>query len=188
MLYEHYSDTELFALIRQEDIKAFEELYNRHWSFLVDTAFKRLQSRERAEDLVQDLFISLYQKRQVVEFTVSLQAYLGTALKYKILNEFRSENTRTNYKKSLFFKEVCKNDLANQVEARDLNQKVDKILDTLPDKCKKVFLLSRRENQTNKDISRYLDISLSTVEKHIGKALKILRTSLPEYRNIGLRV
>jgi len=180
--YEQLPDIELFQLIRQNDVKAFEALYNRHWSSLIDTAYRRLQSRERAEDIVQDIFISFYQKREHLEISVSVQAYLYQALKYKILNEFRSENTRNTYQKDLFLKDVCKNDFANELDAKELHKKIDNILASLPEKCRRVFIMSRHCNKTNKDISRDLSISISTVEKHIGKALKTLKFLLPEYR------
>lgn len=184
-LYENQTDTDLFAMIRQDDVKAFEELYRRYWTFLVDTAYKRLQCRERAEDLVQDLFVSLYHKRQAVEIAVSLKAYLGTALKYKILNEFRSVHTRQAYQKSQFVKTIYQNDISGEIEAKDLNRKVDQVLASLPRKCRAVFLLSRKGHRSNKDISQAMRISVSTVEKHIGKALKVLRTSLPEYGRLA---
>lgn len=175
------SDLELFTLVKNDNIKAFEELYNRYWPSLLDAAYRRLQSSQKAEDLVQDLFISLYQKRHAVVFTASLQAYLHQALKYKVLNEFRSEGIRQSYQKTLFFRDNCKNDLANELEAKELHQKIDTVLESLPEKCRTVFLMSRKENRSNKDISQYLAISLSTVEKHIGKALKTLRNRLPDY-------
>jgi RNA polymerase sigma-70 factor (family 1) len=182
VFYEQLPDIELFQLTRQDDTKAFEILYMRHWSSLIDTAYRRLQSREKAEDMVQEIFISFYQKRQFLEITVSVQAYLYQALKYKILNEFRSENIRISYQKSLFLKDVCKNDFANEIDAKDLNKKIDNILASLPEKCRRVFILSRHGNKTNKDISQDLKISVSTVEKHIGKALKTIKFLLPEYR------
>lgn len=181
LLYKTLSDQQLFLLVKEDDCRAFEELYSRHWFPLVDAAYRRLQSEQKAEDLVQDLFMSLYQKRHTLEFTVSLQAYLHQALKYKVLNEFRSENTRQTYTKSLFFSEVSKNDLANELDAKELRRKIEIVLESLPDKCRKVFILSRNGNCSNRDISQKLAISLSTVEKHIGKALKALRSSLPEY-------
>src|SRR3990170_2256579 len=107
--YYRLSDTELFALTKKEDIKAFEVLYKRHWPDLIDAAYKRLQSRSKAEDIVQELFISLYNKREVLEFTLSLKAYLNQALKYKVLNEYRSEQVRAAYVKNYFFKEDGKN-------------------------------------------------------------------------------
>lgn len=181
LLYEQLSDAELFQLTKRENIRAFEELYRRHWAYLIDAAYKRLQSRQKAEDIVQELFITLYQKRNFLEITVSLKAYLGRALKYRILNEFRSEGIRTTYAKSLFLNDVCKNDFVEGVEAKDLHKKIETSLASLPEKCRQVFLLSRREDMSNKEISLELNISVSTVEKHIGKALKILKEDLRNY-------
>lgn len=118
LLYGNLSDGQLFSLVKEDNAEAFEELYNRHWPGLVNTAFRRLQSSQRAEYLVQDVFISLYQKRAAVDLTVSLQAYLYQALKYKILDEFRSDNTRQAYQQPGFFSTGSKNDFANDIEAR----------------------------------------------------------------------
>jgi RNA polymerase sigma-70 factor (family 1) len=179
--YSHLSDMELFALAKHENMEAFEVVYKRHWPELIDAAYKRLQSRQKAEDIVQEIFISLYNKRNVLELTVSLKAYLSKALKYKVLNEFRSEAVRSNYMKSSFFKEYCKNDFAEHLEAKELHSKIDLLLMQLPDKCRQVFNLSRNENMTNKEIAVKLNISVSTVEKHICKALKVLKGNLKTY-------
>lgn len=179
--YSHLSDMELFALAKHENMEAFEVVYKRHWPELVDTAYKRLQSRQKAEDIVQEIFISLYNKRDALEVTVSLKAYLNKALKYKVLNEFRSDAVRNNYIKTFFFKENCKNDFAEDLEAKELHSKINLLLMQLPDKCRHVFNLSRNENMTNKEIAIELNISVSTVEKHICKALKVLKGNLKTY-------
>lgn len=181
LLLEQLSDAELLKLTKLENIKAFEELYRRHWVHLIDAAYKRLQSRQKSEDIVQEIFITLYQKRNILEITVSLKAYLCQALKYKVLNEFRAEGIRTKYVKNLFFNDTCKNDFVEGIEAKELNKKIEEVLKTLPEKCRQVFLLSRKENMSNKEISSELNISVSTVEKHIGKALKILKENLNIY-------
>ena len=181
MPFQQLTDTELFALAKNENIQAFEVLYKRYWPQLTDAAYKRLQSRKKAEDLVQDLFLSLYTKKASLEFTVSLKAYLNQALKFKVLNAFRAEVIRTSYVKNSFFTEFCKNDFANAVEGKELQKRIGLILQTLPRKCRQVFLLSRTENLTNKEIALEMNISVSTVEKHIGKALKVLRENLQEY-------
>jgi RNA polymerase sigma-70 factor (ECF subfamily) len=181
LTYNHLSDLELFSLVKDENIEAFEVMYKRYWPELINAAYKRLQSRQKAEDIVQEIFISLYNKREVLEFTVSVKAYLSRALKFKVLNEFRSEQVRNTYIKSQFLSDLCKNDFAKQIEAKELNSRVDKLLEQLPVKCRQVFNLSRNENMTNKEIALELNISVSTVEKHIGKALKILRANLKTY-------
>ncbi len=176
--YSGFSDNQLFSLVKQDDRKAFEELYNRYWLFLLDSACKALQSRDKAQDIVQEIFISLYQRRQSIELLVSLKAYLCKALKFKILNEFRSQLVRQIYQKSLFYSSTCKNDYASAFETKELEQAIDRSVCLLPEKCKKAFLLSRQQKLSYKDISGELDISVSTVEKHIIKALKFIKHNL----------
>jgi RNA polymerase sigma-70 factor (ECF subfamily) len=180
--YLTLTDADLFRLTQKEnDTKAYEILYYRYWPKLINAAYKRLASRQKAEDLVQELFLNVYQRRSQIEFSTSLQSYLNQALKYRILNEYRTANTRAAYK-DFFLSTICKNDFANEVEARELSQKIETVLASLPEKCRQVFLLSRKENRSNKEIAEQLNISVSTVEKHIVKALKILRYSIAEFQ------
>lgn len=183
--HSHYlslTDAELFSMTQKEDdARAYEVLYYRYWPKLMDAAYKRLASRQKAEDLVQELFINLYQRRTKIVFTTSVQAYLNQALKYKILNEFRAENTHQAYS-NFFLNLFCKNDFANELETKELTQKMEAVLASLPEKCRQVFLLSRKEKLSNKEIADQLNISISTVEKHIVKALKVFRQSVNEYQ------
>jgi len=176
-LYTHLGDKELFQLVKQNNFKAFGELYKRHWLPLVNAAHKRLDYREKAEDIVQNIFIDLYQRRCSIELTISLKAYLNQALKFKILNEYRAELIRLKYQERLFLS-ISKNDLAMELEAKELNIKIQKVVNGLPEKCRQVFNLSRKENLSNRDISLGLNISVSTVEKHISKALKTLKCQI----------
>ena len=181
----HYfllSDKELFCLVQQDDIKAYEVIYQRHWPRLFEAAYKRLFSRQKAEDLLQELFISLYKRRNEIDITVSLQSYLNQALKYKVLNEYRAKSVQLAFQKNFFFSPVCKNDFAEYVESKELSEKIELALNALPQKCREAFVLSRKADLSNKEISDRMQISVSTVEKHIGKALRILRDSVREYQ------
>ena len=177
-LYSQAEDSDLFRWMKQSDVKAFEELYNRYWPLLVNTAYKRLKNKEKSEDIVQSIFIDLYNRRSAIELTTSIKSYLYQALKFKVLNEYRSEIIRAKFKKFLFFKSGCENDFADRLEAKELDIKIKTILNGLPRKCKQVFLLSREENLSYRDISDGLNITISTVEKHISKALKSLRCQM----------
>lgn len=177
--YSHYSEEELLKLVKQKnDQKAFDEIYSRCKPALIDNAYKKLQSREIAEDLVHDIFLSLYARTDMLEFTVSLKAYLHTALKYKVQNELRNKMVRERHKRFLFFSPVCKNDFAENMEFSECKKKVDSTIAALPDKCRQVFVMSREYDYSYKDISGNLGISVSTVEKHISKALKVLRDNV----------
>ncbi|MEO6549690.1 MAG: RNA polymerase sigma-70 factor [Ferruginibacter sp.] len=178
-IFAHVGDSELFQLVKQnDDVKAFEELYVRYWPALVNAAFKRLDCKEQSEDIVQNIFIDIYNRRTTIDLSFSFKAYLHQALKFKVLNEYRSESIRKKYKQSLFFSPGCKIDFSDPLEAKELEQKINTILNELPVKCKEVFLLSRRENLSNRDISAGLKISVSSVEKHITRALKSLRCQI----------
>lgn len=182
-MYILYSDEELLNLAKHGNTSAFDEIYKRYRNILMELACKKLplKSKFMAEDIVQDIFISLYQKRALLEITVSLHGYLVQAVKYKIANEIRSSQISSKYQDFLFFSGFCKNDFASRLETNELHGYIDSALRRLPPKCKEVFRLSRDEDQSYKDISSSLNISVSTVEKHIVKALKILRTSVNQY-------
>ncbi len=178
--YQELGDLELLALAKEDNTPAFDELYRRYWALLVNTAYKRVGSRAVAEDLVQELFASIYQRRHSLEVTTSFGAYLNQALKFSILNHIRSTLVRDRYLKESFFSNTCKNDLVDEFDVKELYKKISSSLQTLSPKCREAFLLSRRDQQPYKNISAHLHISVSTVEKHIVKALKVLRSNLRE--------
>lgn len=179
---KHYctlSDEELFDLSRQRP-EAFDEIYKRYYPLLLRVAHKSLRSIQAAEDAVQDVLASLFHRRENIAFRVSLRSYLNKAIRFKILNIVRAEIVRSNYHKNAFVYGECKNVFAH-LEAKELAQRIDKVFYLLPTKCRDAFVLSRASDYSQKDISRIMSISQSTVEKHIGKALKIFRSELPDY-------
>ncbi|MFT3903027.1 MAG: RNA polymerase sigma-70 factor [Niabella sp.] len=179
--YCSFTDEFLFDLVKQDDKKAFNEIYERYWAGLVDVAYKSLLELDKAEDVVQDIFISLYQRRMKIELSVSLRAYLYKSLKFKILNEYRSQAVRATYQKNIALSHNGKTEFANVLDAKKMEQLIARSVEELPAKCKNAFLLSRENELSYKDISEKLDISVSTVEKHISKALKSIRMSLVLY-------
>ncbi|MEO7766961.1 MAG: sigma factor [Ferruginibacter sp.] len=102
-VYSHVGDSDLFRSVKQNnDLKAFEELYNRYWPTLVNSAYKRLNSKKKAEDIVQNIFVDVYHRRTTIDLTVSFKAYLNQELKFRVLNEYRSELIRNKLKGKLF--------------------------------------------------------------------------------------
>jgi len=164
----------------QSDPKAFEQIYRKYFPLLFNIAYKKLGVKPLSEDLVQEIFVALYQKLDRLEISCSLSAYLNKAIRFKIMNEYRSKAVRIHYSKTVFSFGLCKTDFST-LEVKELSHKLEKVYERLPKKCRQVFLLSRKEGLSQKAISQKLDISLSTVEKHIGKALKIFKDELQEY-------
>ena len=186
-VYPDLSDNELFNLIKEDDKKAFEVIYTRYWDFLTQSASKHLESKQKAEDVVQEIFISFYKRRNEIELSFSLRAYLCKALKFKMMNEFRSKEVREAHQKYVRYAYTyayATNNFFNTCESKELVNNINHSINLLPSKCREAFLLSRSQELSYKDISGHLGISVSTVEKHISKALKFLKVNLNlQYNN-----
>ncbi len=181
-LYDTLSDTELAMLLKQGSQEAFRELYNRYWEPLLNAAYKRLDSLETAEDLVQDLFVNLYLKRDAIVIGTTMEGYLKTALKNKVLNAYRSQQLQQRYANHVLAQPGESPDTPQQVlQVKELGLKLAEATARLPEKPRQVFLLSRIERLSNKEIAEKLGISVSTVEKHVAKALRLLRADLKGY-------
>jgi len=148
-------------------------------------AYQRLQSKEAAKDLVQGVFVSLYTRRAELPDTPSPQSYLFKAVKYKVLNQLRA-----SFIKSVKLQQLHAENLrqpvslaqpAYQVMQKELEGKLRDAVSLLPDKCREAFLLSREENLSYKSIALKMGTSVNTVEKQIGKALRILRVQIGNY-------
>jgi len=182
--YKDLTDTELFQLLKQDDMHAFDEMYERHFIHLLNAAFKRLHSREDALEMVQDLFVQLYIKRKQIEYTYNVGGYLQKMLKNKIIDRFREQLVR---KKHLYQLQQVKPETEpdapeDNMDVKMLEQKIHAVIEQLPHKCREVFLLSRINNLSHQAIAEKLNISVSTVEKHIVKALKIVRKHVDHYQ------
>ncbi|MBZ4191352.1 RNA polymerase sigma factor [Niabella beijingensis] len=179
--YSVLADEALFRMFQNGQTGAFDELYRRYRDPLISVAERMVTSRQLAEDIVQEIFLSLFNRRLRIEIQVSLRAYLMKSMKFKILNEFRSSGVRNAYRKqvhthrSMFPGQHCD----YHCELKDLTSNIELSISMLPDKCRTAFLLSRNEELSYKDISGFMGISISTVEKHISKALRLLKSNLP---------
>jgi RNA polymerase sigma-70 factor (ECF subfamily) len=176
-IYRSYSDSELTDLLKSGDQAAFAEIYNRYWQVLIDAAYQRLKSVEAAEEVVQDVFVSFFLRRKEINLNSTLEAYLKTALKYKVYNVYRSQQVHYNHLGSIIRENHIDPVMPDAVlEAKELKARVRMVADKMPDKCREVFLLSRFEHLSHKDIADRMGISVSTVKKHITKAMNIMRT------------
>jgi RNA polymerase sigma-70 factor (ECF subfamily) len=159
-------------------------------------ANKFLGDMQVSRDLVQDAFFALWEKADQLEINQSPKAYLYQAVKNSCLNYNRhlsikqSAEAEIQNKISKLEKQVYKNSDSpyySLIEL-ELEEKINEVIESMPDKCREVFKLSRFENLKNKEIAKKLNISVKTVEKHISKALFILRCNLADYLGVLLMV
>lgn len=180
--YSNITDSDLFRLLKEGDITAFEAIYDRYFIRLLNTAYKLLGNREDALEVVQDVFVRLYTKRAGIENTDHLYAYLQTMLKNGMIDRFRQRLLRQKQYAAL--KEQAQYQSAHAgepaIDSKKLEEKIHYIINGLPEKCREAFILSRMQYLSHQAIAHKMSISVSTVEKHIVKALHVLRQQLKE--------
>jgi RNA polymerase sigma-70 factor (ECF subfamily) len=176
--YGTYSDQELTALLREGDGMAFTEIFNRYWKKLLAIAYNHTRDKSDAEELVQEVFVSLWNKRAVLSILV-LERYLATAVKFTVFNNYyRKRKRSTDMINKMPYQESY--EMEDEIAARFLQEQVDAIVSTLPEKCKLVFKYSREAGLRNQEIAKEMGISEKTVEAHLSKALKTLKGNLPD--------
>ena len=173
-------------MLRSDHHKAFEILYNKYWEQLYGMAYNRLKSKEAAEEVVQDLFTGLWDRRQNLKIYKSLASYLFCALKYRILNYISAQAVRQRHmEESRRMAVSCDHNTEEKLSFDELYALMQQEIGNLPKKCRLVFQLNR-EGNTAKQIAKKLDISPRTAETHLSNARKILKTKLSEYNTILL--
>lgn len=174
-------DETLLENLKKGNRDAFEKIYLNYWDKLYSSVYKRVKVTEVAEEIVQDFFVSLWEKRSSIVIHTSFEAYIFTAVRYQVLNYLQKEIIRNNYKAGLSTEETYSDSTLDQIYLKELDRVIENEIDQLPDKCQHVFRLSRQENLSIKEIAEKLEISTKTVENHLTKALRILRISLKDY-------
>jgi RNA polymerase sigma-70 factor (family 1) len=177
--YHNDSDPELISLWKKGDEKAFDCLYKRYVVYLTNIASKKTTSIDIAKDCVQEVFLSVYHRKDELQTTTSLKSYLYTALQHKIYNHYQKVLTRTKYEHAASVDlKIVGNNSNEEFESKDLEKQIQERILNLPPQCRKVFLLSREEQLPYKEIAKQLNISVNTVDQHIQKALRILKNSV----------
>ncbi|MGA0555558.1 RNA polymerase sigma-70 factor [Larkinella sp. VNQ87] len=181
MEYSVLSDAVLVTYYQAGDRAAFQAIYRRYWKPLFAVARRKVYSPESAEELIQDLFVDLWERHETVQID-ELRTYLFGAVKYKILNHIKALLIRQRYENQ---KMTVLTDFDCQTEQwlayADLQQALEKGMAHLPDKTRQIFRLNRLENQSVRQISASLRIPERTVEYHIMQSLRALRSHLREY-------
>ncbi len=153
-VYQTYTDAELLLLLPQDSREAFEILYHRHWENMYKAAFLLLKDSNASKDVVQDIFIWLWQKRDQLEIQ-SLPAYLKVAVKFKVANYIRSANIRESFFEALGKLTIAANapEAEEITEIKELKAIISNTVELLPDKCRMIYKLSRNEHLTNQQIA-----------------------------------
>ncbi len=179
MVYCHFSNDYLLMLLKKSDSKAFEEIYNRYWKACFKYAIQKNGDISVAEDICHDVFLSIWQRRESIDI-LNLEAYLIQSVKYAVLRIKQADIKANLLSRQIVLKEDI-NETEYKIYFNEMNKAWQEGLERLPEKSKEVFILSRLENLTNKEIAVKFSITEKGVEYHISKSIKFLREYLKEY-------
>lgn len=174
------NEKELIELFRQGDEKSFKTLFYVHYNSLCAYAHSLVKDGDEAEELVQDLFCYIWEKRAQMNIEGSVKAYLTRSVRNRAFNWFRHEKVKSVYAKELPDLTDSNHGIV-ELEISELEHKLKASLAKLPELSLKIFNMSREESRTYTEIAEKLGISVKTVEAHITKVLKQLRLDLGEY-------
>ena len=178
------------AFPEQREETRFEDIYLSYFSKMKYFAKEYVISEEDAENIVQDVFVDLWENKEMLNMHMNLIAYLFTTIKNKCLNHLRhklvvqetasklQEEYTISLRMNLDSLEAFDNNLFSD---QDIEKIISRALDTLSEKCRTIFIMSKIEGKKQKEIAQELNISINTIETQMGIAYKKLRIELKDY-------
>ncbi|WP_345030008.1 RNA polymerase sigma-70 factor [Ravibacter arvi] len=165
----------------QDHEKFFESTFKKNFKGLVRYAFTVVKDSEVAEEIVQNMFVRLWEKREQVSINESVTGYLYRSVYNDSLNYLKHLKVRDAYQNYAMEREQFEQPASEQLETRELEEKIRRALGELPEKCRTIFQMSRFEELRYQEIADELSLPVKTVENQMGKALRLLRVKLAEY-------
>jgi RNA polymerase sigma-70 factor (family 1) len=178
-LYRSYSDIQLLEeLSKSRSERAFDELFRRYWHIAYQSAYAKLKSKEQAEEIVQDIFMGIWNKSGSLSVS-NFHHYLQSAIKYRVVDVIRSHVVQQkywDYYKAFIPK--ADESTENKIAFDELMGVIEKKMETLPEKSRKVFYLNRLEGYSVREIANLLKLSEKAIEYHLTRSLKELKLHL----------
>lgn len=183
-------DSELVRLIRLSDYAAFEELHRRFWPGLQQQAYRKMGDRQDAYDLLQEMFVELWEKREELHFGGELKGWLQKRLWFKLATWFRTRGFRAKHLEDFrkYTENIQSGTRFDPVEMRQIDAYYDELLaainkavEEMPERMREVFLLNRREQYSVSEIAARLELSPKTVRNQLERAVVRIRKSTEGY-------
>jgi RNA polymerase sigma-70 factor (ECF subfamily) len=177
----NYTDAELLKVFYEDGSKGIELIFKQYYEVMCRTAVRITKERSLAEDIVQEVFYELFKKRENLKIE-SLLGYLRRAVYNRALNKVKARKEHVDADEIAYELTDNLNNSQQDMEYSELEGFINKVIDSLPEKCRLVFVLNRFEQLSYKEVAQKLDISVKTVENQMSKALKILRAEFEQYK------
>ncbi|SFL33653.1 RNA polymerase sigma-70 factor, ECF subfamily [Porphyromonadaceae bacterium KH3CP3RA] len=176
----------ILRLLRQGDEKAFEYLFHHYYNQIYTFVLNTLFDKTFAEDITQSVFVSLWEKREMIDPEAKIAPLLYTIARNHVYRQTEQLLLKYKYEQSQQENMQESNDIEEDLNNRFLENILSEFIEKLPSERRRIFLLSRKENLSNKEIASRLNISEKTVETQIRRSLIFLREKMKYYLNIVL--
>ena len=166
------------------DENSFKQIYLLHWEKVYAVCYNNIRETEPAKGMVQEIFKSLWERKEELEITTSVERYLLRSAKFKVFEYLRNTKSRREHTENALYN-YCNatHCTENEVMFNSLKSKVDNLVDTLPCQCRNVYKMSREQGLTYVQIAAHLGIGTETVKEHMAKALKKLKELLQQHKS-----
>lgn len=181
------SEQEWLSALRAGDERALRHIFDRHYSLLLADIHRIVPDEDACQDLAQEIFVDLWRKRDELDIHTSLRAYLRRAAANRAINYLKSSRRFVSDESGGIEKtaDSSQADIQYKSEQESLEKALYAAIDTLPEKCRAIFALSRFERLSHREIAEQLGISVKTIENQITKAMKILRETLVRHAELS---
>lgn len=169
-------EQELITSLKQGYRVAFDQIFKQYWEFVYISAYKRLQDEHAAKDIAQELFISLWVRRESLEID-NLSAWFYSSVRFKVISYIKSVQTDNRYHEQLA---TLKDDhyMLHAMEQQDTEMVFEYATNELPERMRQVFVMSRKHEKSIDEIADELQLSSQTVKNQLTSALKMVRKKL----------
>lgn len=192
-LYSNYFEKQnmhiennIAALLKKGDTKAFEQVFNRYYNQLYTFILRTLFDKNFAEDLTQSVFVALWENRAKIDPDKNIENYLYTIARNKVYRQTERLLLKLKHEEYLKENPMSHPNIEDEVHSKFLENILFELIEELPKQRRKVFLMSRKENLSNKEIAKQLAISEKTVETQLRRSLLFLKQKMHYYLTLSL--
>jgi len=182
MAMKGLSDMELFSEIKKGDQKALESLFVKYYESLCNFSYTISNNKYLAEEIVSDIFYNIWNRKDTLEFKISLKAYLFAAVKNNTLQKITINHEMLSFNSDHHNLKINSDSPEEVMAYNELYSAYQRAYETLPKQCRLIFKLNKIDGMKYKEIGNVLDISIKTVENQMMKALKLIRAAIKKHR------
>lgn len=185
MIENQIKDIDLVEKLRKGDLEAFDLIFKKYSDRLYGFALNYLKTKEETEELVQNVFLKIWENRRTLKRRSNLKSFLFTIAYNEICSLFRRKKLCDKLYKEIGYLGNSSNEMEDRLEYQSVLEQVEHIIDKLPEKQRIIFIKSRKEGKSTKEIAAEMNLAPGTVDNHISSALKFIRKRIPN-NNFGL--